>query len=270
MCMLYSLSSCYNTARPRLFMKDITPILSSLGLLDSEIKTYLGALENGPSSAQDLAKINGLSRQATYVAIESLTKRGLMSSVMRGKKRFYAAESPEKLLTYAKQKEWELKQKVKDLEATLPELEMQAGGERPVVRMFEGKQGLRAIIKDKKKTKHDHLMEISDLDALYKVLTPEDLRTLRQGLDKRKVKIDGLYVGTPGKKVISTSHRTMISDEYAGFASDISIYGNKVSLTTFVGKMYSVIIESEPIAKGLEVLFELALKGAKKEQKNTG
>lgn len=248
-------------------MKDISPILSSLGLLESETKTYLGAFENGPSSAQDLAKHTGLSRQATYVAIETLTRRGLMSSVLRGKKRFYAAESPDKLLTYAKQKERELKEKVKDLEDTLPELEMQAGGERPIVRMFEGKQGLRAIIEDKKDTKHDYLMEISDLDALYKVLTPDDLQSLRQGLEKRKVRIDGLYTGTPGKKVVSTTNRIMLPDGMSGFSSDISVYGNKISLTTFVGKMYSVIIESEHLAKALEILFELAIKGSRRNEK---
>lgn len=245
-------------------MKDISPILSSLGLLDSEIKTYLGAFENGPSSAQDLAKISSLSRQATYVAIETLTRRGLMSSVTRGKKRFYAAESPEKLLTYAKQKERELKQKVKDLEETLPELEMQAGGERPVVRMFEGKQGLRAIIEDKKSTPHTYSMEISDLDALYKVLTPEDLTTLRQELKRKKTKVTGLYAGVPGKKIVPDSSRIMLKGKHKEFASDISVYGNKITLTTFVGKMHSIIIESKPLAKALEVLFELAFKGAKK------
>lgn len=243
-------------------MKDITPILSSLGLQNSEIKTYLSAFENGPSSAQDLAKLSSLSRQATYVAIETLTKRGLMSSVMRGKKRFYAAESPEKLLTYAKRKERELKEKVKDLEETLPELEMQAGGERPIVRMFEGKQGLRAIIEDKKNTKFDSTMEISDLEALYRVLTPEDLKTMRTELGKRKVKITGLYTGVPGKKVVEDTIRIPLPKKYAGFASDISVYADRVTLTTFEGKMYSVIIESEPLAKALTVLFELAVKGS--------
>jgi len=70
-------------------MKDITPILKSLGLLDSEVKTYLASLENGPETVLDLAKLTKLSRQAVYSAIDALTERGLMSSALRGKKRYY-------------------------------------------------------------------------------------------------------------------------------------------------------------------------------------
>src|SRR5512142_2814354 len=129
-------------------MKDIAPILKSLGLLDSEVKTYLKALENGPGTVLDLAKSTNLSRQAVYVAINSLTERGLMSSALRGKKRFYAAEHPSKLLEYAKRRNEEMKAQTQDLERLLPEIEMQAGGERPVVKLFEGREGLKAIIAD--------------------------------------------------------------------------------------------------------------------------
>lgn len=249
-------------------MKDISPILQSLGLLDSEIKTYLGVLTKGPSVVLDLSASTGLSRQATYTAIEALTERGLMSSVLRGKKRYYAAEPPDKLLSYAKRRESEMKTRIKDLQDVLPELKMQTGGERPVVRMFEGKEGLKAIVEDKKVTKHDTVREISDLEALYNVLKPEDLEAMRNELNRKKVKISGLYAGVPGKKVVSDTTRIFLPKELSGFASDIGVYGNKVSLTTFEGKMYSVIVESEPLTKALGILFDLAIKGAKDLPRN--
>ena len=129
-------------------MKDISPILKSLGFLDSETKTYLAALSMGPSTVIDLTKQVKLSRQAVYVAIESLTERGIMSSTLIGKKRFYAAEKPEKLLAYAKRRESELDEHVKDLEKAIPDLELRTGGERPSVKVLEGKEGLRAYLVD--------------------------------------------------------------------------------------------------------------------------
>lgn len=126
-------------------MKDISSILHSLGFLDSEIKTYTSALEHGPATVIDLTKHTRLSRQATYVVIDQLTKRGLMSSVVRGKKKYYVAEDPEKLLSYAQRREVEIKERIRDLESVLPELKMKVGGEKPIVKLFEGKEGARAV-----------------------------------------------------------------------------------------------------------------------------
>lgn len=245
-------------------MKDIAPILRSFGLLESEIKTYMAALENGSGTVLDLAKLTKLSRQAVYVAIDALTARGLMSSALRGKKRFYAAEHPDKLLAYARRHENEVKEKMKDLERILPEIELQIGGERPVVRVFEGKEGMRAIIEDMRMTRSKESVEISDLEAMYKVLTPDDLKAMRIEVKKSGSHVRGLYAGTPGEKVVSVD-RFSLPKEFWGFKSNIGIYGeDKIALVTFEGKMYSVVIESKALTKALRTLFELAFKGGAK------
>lgn len=244
-------------------MKDISPTLQSLGLLESEVKTYLAALERGPSAAADLAKATSLSRQAVYTAIDSLTERGLMASVARGKKSLYAAESPTKLLTYAKRREAEMRGRIRDLEQAVPELELRTGGERPVVRMFEGKEGLRAIIEDMREHKTKRSVEITDLDAMYRVLSPEDLKAMREELTKHGTKVRGIYAGAPGPRKVDAD-RIMLEDKDGGFRSNIGIYGDHIALVTFEGKMHSIIIESGSLTKAMRLLFELAFKGAKK------
>lgn len=241
-------------------MKDISPILQSLGLLDSEIKTYLGALKSGPSTVIDLAKATGLSRQATYTAIQALTDRGLMSSVQRGKKSMYAAEAAEKLLSYAQRRQDDLHARVEELQAVIPELKLQSGGAQPAVRMYEGKEGLRALIDDFRTTGVTSALEMTDLDAMYSVLTPEDLAEMRKALAKSKVQIRGMYAGTPGKTDVLVN-RTLLPKEYGGFATDIGVRGDRVAFATFKGKMYSVVIDSPEIAKAMRTLFELAFKG---------
>jgi sugar-specific transcriptional regulator TrmB len=245
-------------------MKDISPVLQSLGLLDSEIKTYLTALENGPGTVLELAKTTGLSRQAVYVAIDSLSKRGLMSSALRGKKRFYAAEHPDKLLAYAKRRDTEMHERVKDLERMLPELELMSGGEKPVVRVFEGKEGIREIIEDMRTSDYKKSVEIADLDAMYKVLNTEDLASMRTELKRRGTTVRGLYAGLPQRSVVK-AERYALPEELSDFRSNIGIYGDKIALVTFEGKMYSVLIESKALTKALRNLFEMALRGAEKK-----
>lgn len=245
-------------------MKDISPILKALGLLDSETKLYLRALEDGPGTVLDLAKATGLSRQAIYVAIESLTLRGLMSSALRGKKRFYAAEHPDKLLDYAKRRDAEMRERVQDLERLLPELELRVGGEKPIVKLFEGKQGLRAVILDMQASKAKDNLEIADLEAMRAVLKPEDLEPMRKELKKLGAHVRGIYAGEPSGKTLP-SERFFLPASAGGFKSNVTVYGDKVAMVTFEGKLYSVIIESAALAKALKTLFRLALEGGAKD-----
>ena len=238
-------------------MKDISSLLQTLGLLESETKTYEAALHLGPSTVLDLTKKTKLSRQATYVAINRLVDLGIMSSVLVGKKRFFAAEHPEKLLAYAKRHSHELNEKVKDLENMLPELALRIGGNRPAVRLFEGKEGLKAIIEDMRRAQFDDIVEIADVDALYTVLSPEELAPLRAELKRRRVKIKGMYSGTMGENNVS-ANRLTLPEKYKDFKADIGIYGDRIELITFEGKMYAVIIENKALAQTLRILFELA------------
>ena len=242
-------------------MKDISIILRSLGFLESETKTYLAALKLGPSTVIDLTRQVHLSRQAVYTAIESLSERGIMSSALVGKKRFYAAERPDKLLAYAKRREVDLEGNIQDLEKALPELELQAGGEKPVVRVFEGKEGLRAFITDVQLTKPKEVFEIADLEAIKQIMTIDDLKPVREELRKHKTLRNAIYAGEPYGQ--PEGPRYFLPKEKSGFKTDIVLYENRAAFITLEGKMNTFIIESPALVRTLKILFELALKTAK-------
>ena len=239
-------------------MKDIKQILSSLGLLDSEIKTYLAALRNGPSTVLDISKGTQLSRQATYTAIEQLSNRGLMSTIQRAKKQFYVAEEPGKLLAYAKRREDELKERVKDLKAAIPSLKLQVGGEQPVVRMYEGKEGIKSVLEHVTDTRPKYMDEIGDLDAVFSVLDLDDLKPFRNVLDKIKTKKRSIYSGTP-QTPGPVPGRYFLESKYKGFKTNVFILPDKVILFTLAGKIYSTVIENAEIAETMHILFDLAL-----------
>ncbi len=245
-------------------MTPITPILKSLGLLESEIKTYMAALENGAGTAVDLSKQTGLSRQAVYSAIESLTERGIMSSVMHGKKKLYSAEDPVKLLAYARRREQEMKEHLRDLERSIPELKLQMGKDRPVVKVFEGKEGIRAVIEEMKEVKSNVSQEISDLDALKTILTPDDLKPLRQQVKKQHIRGEGIYSGMIGRPN-PNAERYLLPPELGHFKSNISIYDDKFVLVSFEGRLTAIVIESATLTRALRVLFQLAFETARRK-----
>lgn len=244
-------------------MKDIKQILSSLGLLDSEIKTYLTALKSGASTVLDLSKSTKLSRQGVYTAIQQLTDRGLMTSVQKGKKQFFSAEDPDKLLLYAQRKEKDLEERIKDLKKSLPDLKLQVGGDKPTVRYFQGKEGLRAIIDEMMAGSTSKVYEIADLDAMRKVLSKDDLTPLRNTNIKKKKKVYGFYSGKFEKSGVETTYYPL-PKEYSNTKSSIILYGDNIALVTFEGNMHSIMIESKPLANTLRILFELSQKASKK------
>lgn len=244
-------------------MKDISPILKSLGFLDSEISTYLVALKNGPGTVLDITKKTKLSRQATYTAIEALIGRGIMSSALVGKKRFYVSERPEKLLAYARRHEAEVAEMVKDLSVAVPELELEAGGESLVVRSFEGKEGLKAFIDDIHITKPKDVYEIADLKAVAAIFNKEDLRPVQDELIRLGTKRHFIYSGNP--LIERSSHnRYFLPAEISDFKTDLIIYGDKIAFITFEGKINTVIVESAALARTIKIVFSMALEEAKK------
>ena len=241
-------------------MRDIAPILRSLGLLESEVLVYLAALELGPATVLDLARATHLSRPATYTSVDSLGKRGLMSAVTEGRKRLFAAEHPDRLLAYAKRQEAAFAEQVADLQRTLPELALRVGGAKPVVKSFEGKEGVRAIIDDLRETRPTAIDEFTNMSAMLAVLSPGDLAPARAELEKIGTKVRGLYVGATA--VAPYTDARVLPDAYAKFAGDVEIYGEKVALITFSGKFHSVIIEDATIAQTMRTLFNLAWQAA--------
>jgi hypothetical protein len=205
-----------------------------------------------------------LSRQAVYVAIESLSARGIMSNALIGKKRFYSAERPEKLLAYAKRRETEMDEHIKDLEKALPDLELSVGGERPTIKVLEGKEGLRAYLVDLNKENPKVIHELTDRAALLRVVNQDtDLEPVKKHLLKTNSFLKAMYSG-PINGNRPNSEIYELPKEYSNFGADITVYGNTIVLVSLGGKMQTVIIEDGRLAEAMRILFEISLKEAKK------
>ncbi len=234
-------------------------LLRSLGFNDSEASLYLVSLENGPAAVQDLAKKANVSRVTAYAAIESLIKDGLMSTVQKGKKNLYVAEAPERLLSFVSTRLKSMETTLREIESSIDDLKLRQRGEKPVVKLFEGREALKAIQNDILVIKPKTIDEFGNYDAIRDAYNPqEELEPFYKEITKLKAqsrlvflsKNQQLGPAQPNKRV------RLLSPEKHQFGGDVLIYGNKVALSTFHGKQISVLIESRELAETMRALFD--------------
>ena len=244
--------------------------LKKLEFSDKEAKVYLALLELGEAPVQQISEKAKVNRATTYVVLEALQKRGVVSTVEKDKKVIFAAESPRALLRLFRTQEQELKEKQEAFKKVMPEFEamFNLSAEKPTVRFFEGREGVRAVSEDILQSGAKVLYDIYPLEyvdqirALFPDEENEDFLKKRQELG---ITIRSIYTGdAPFEGFKLKGERKFVPRNKFPLAGDILIYRDRVALTTLRGKVISVIIESQEIADTMRLVFELAWLGADK------
>lgn len=242
--------------------------LKKLGLSEKEAMVYLALLELGEASVQNIAKKAKVNRATTYVVLETLQKKGIVTMIKKNKKIIFAAENPRALLRLFRSQEQELKEKQEEFKKSLPELEalFNLAAEKPIVKFFEGTEGVRAIREDILASGAKIIYDIYSLEyveqirALFSKEENEEFLRKRQELG---LTIRSIYAGD--RDTVTDfklkGERKLVPKDKFPFSADILVYNNRIALTTLRGKVISVIIESKEISDTIRIVFELAWLG---------
>ena len=138
---------------------------------------------------------------------------------------------------------------IKEIIAAADDLHMMRKGEKPMVKMYEGKEGLYSMLQDIVKTAPTVIDEITNEDVVASVFTDED----ELGTKTRLLSISK----DPGPTRKKTSRRLIARNDLR-FNGDIAVYDSKIALYTWRGKMMSVLIESKDLADTVRALFQMA------------
>jgi len=250
-------------------MEDFIRELRHFGFSDKEAAVYLAALELGPAPVQDIAHKSRVNRATTYVMIEALVKRGLMSTVVKGKKRLYVAETPERLRTILRLQRQELAEQESELSIFLPSLLalFNAEGAKPQIRYLEGSEGMQTARETFMNLTGEvvQLVPYDDLQAFPEIINKQaehlaevmkNAPRIRALLVMRDPKIDNL------PRVERNAVRVIPADAFPIHA-EITVRANHVFMFSYKTSMLSVIVISQEIADSLRALFELAWEGTK-------
>src|SRR3989344_4183249 len=172
--------------------------LKHLGLSENEAKIYMAMLELGPSVVVEIARKAQINRPTTYVQIESLKKKGLVSTQAKGKKQLFIAESPDKLELLIEGELKAVENKKNELNNFLPELLnlFNTSDQRPHVKFFEGKEGILALQKEFLKTDGAPIYGITSLDNVFELFPESENSYTKKRVHK---KIPSKIIYTSGK-----------------------------------------------------------------------
>lgn len=245
--------------------------LQEIGLAEKEAAVYAALLQVESDSVLDIAKKTKINRTTIYPVLESLAKKGLITEVRVDKKIRFQAEPPERLETYVERQKVVLNEQGRRLKDIIPQLKsvQREVGERPVVKYFEGREGIISSLEDFFSTNDEggeaYLLYSKDLlQGLFTDKEQEKFRSLRL---KQHIKTKVLYT-TAGIERPSDNmgQRIRIDGKKYPISCDISIYKDRVRINTLGKSLSGIYILSQDLADTLRSLFDIAFDQLKKEE----
>ena len=233
--------------------------LLASGLNENESAIYLSALELGETTVSRLAKKAGVKRTTTYLVLESLKEKGLISSLKKESASVFFAEDPKKLHVIMEERKEKIDKIMPQLLAFTNLID-----KKPEIRYFEGSEGIKEIYRDSLKYPDSEMLTwyAQNFSTHF-----EEKFFLEEYIPKRLKKKIWVRAILPDSQIIrewiknDQSHlrkSKLISAEKYPISIELNMYGkNKVGIVSYEEQI-SIIIESQKIHASLKSMFELA------------
>lgn len=253
----------------------ILETLQKIGFSDKEAKVYMQLIRLGSQPVSIISEKAEINRTTTYDIIQSLTKKGLISSIKKGSVTYFKPLDPKELLNYLEREKVEETKKIekqqKEIEALLPALISLENPEstKPKVAFYEGEKGMRQAYEDTL-TSSETILAYANVEDMHNGLPnffPEYYQ--RRGVEK-KIHIKAI---SPDNKISRERHKKdkvenremlLIPKEKFDFSPEINIYDDKVLFASWREKM-AIIIKSKEIADFHKKMYKLCWAQAKIE-----
>ncbi len=231
--------------------------LIEAGLTQNEAKVYLAMLNLGSSSVNSISRKAEVHRVNTYDIIERLVQKGLVSSVVKGAKKFYEPASPDRILTILQRKQEEVNQVMPELM-----LDFQMRKDKQDVFVFKGVDGVATAYDMMIKERKD-LYAIGGQGSNRKYLKHRHIKFDNERR-KKGVKIYGLYYESlRGKKLgDDTWFIRFLPDEFKSPVM-IDICGDLVVQLLSTNDIMAIVIKNKHIADGYRKHFKFMWEFAK-------
>lgn len=238
-------------------------LLQKLGLSETEARLYLAILELGSGTVAAIAKSSGLYRPTVYKMLPMLIGKNLIARSQLGKRTVYLAERPTALTALFEG----LRQ---NLEGALPGLLRlyTSTGQKPTIRFFEGKAGVRRVYTDLFET-------VKKGEVIYRYESPRDYKKNKRYYPRLYLEIAGRKLHSDIEKFVITNKKTHDArseqlERYSKYVPPSAdpfeynitqlIYRDKVAFIDYDAETAS-IIESPKFAQFQRQIFKLLFSG---------
>lgn len=224
-------------------------IIKQVGLSDNEAEIYLLLLGLGEALASEIAEKSKISRPHIYDTIAKLIDKGLASYVIKNNRKYFKPANPEVLLDLLKSKEMSLQEALADLKKLYA-----PSKEKPVVEVYEGKEGLKTILKDVlREGKEIHAFGPT---AKWQEEVPIALQQYMK--ERKRIGFKGKMITPEGSSVLDTplNEYKTIPKEHSSPATTF-MYGDKTCIIMWVETPIGIIIKNNELADSMRSYFNL-------------
>ncbi|MBU2565971.1 hypothetical protein KKG46_00225 [Patescibacteria group bacterium] len=243
------------------------PLLLELGLNETEAHIYEALLTKGPMTGSKIAEFSGIGRGNVYNAMQTLKAQHLVTE-KEGKIAVFEAAPPSSLeMMLTKQKN-----KIEQISASfgniLPLLssDYRLSTGKPIVRVFEGIEGLKEIYND----------TLLQTDTIYALVSPDEpapqlfdwlTTTYVKKRVNKQIPVNVVVNGTASQTsdYIAKNERELRTAKFVKnldykFSGEIDVFGDKVAFIAYKeNELIGTIIENASIASTLRSTIKLLL-----------
>lgn len=241
-------------------------MLEKIGLSKKEGDTYLAALEYGPATITDIARLTGHKRSTLYNVMHDLLQKGMIVLTRRNNRTLYDAEKPKKLLTMLHSRE-------RELESFLPKLDAIRNAKQsiPQVEIYEGEEALKNIYAEiynslNVRDETCFLTSIKDLQMRAPFALDEYVRNMQgKNFKVRELILDDdqgrRYV--KNLRIRNMKHPIRLISIDFPIHNDIVIFADKLAIFSLKNRGSSTVLANPEVSTTIKSLYEWTWKNAK-------
>jgi len=225
-----------------------TAILEEIGLTKGEVAAYLALLELGSATVGPIVDKAGVSYSKVYDILERLIDKGLVSYVLREKKKHFEAAPAERIMEYMEEKQRSMSVQKEELQALLPALKLRQGLARFAAEatIYKGLKGLETAFRSSQT-----LLDDND-EILIIAGTQGPTVNLFLGKFAKACRPDGLRAITNDKNI--PWQKSKLTTQ--ALSATIAVFRNRTIILPAGREIVLFLIESKEVAESFRTQFE--------------
>lgn len=253
-------------------MKTTRELLYSIGLTKEESFVYETLLTASSFTPTLLSIKTKIPRTSLYRSLLSLSVKGLVSEIIKGKRKVYKAESPKQLESLLREQHNELDLLQKQLSTKLPQLVevFKKSSLRSQASFFEGDESVTNIYRDQVLEKGYEKLAFANIRMVTNLLPKEFIEYYQKSKQNQKINTRIIAPDTKeDREMIELTYRSIqkkyrpeikfLSAQVFPYEGDISVYGkNKLSAINLrSNNPIGVIVEDQTLHDMFKAMFNI-------------
>lgn len=246
-------------------------ILRELDLHPTSSKIYRELLEHGGTTARILSERLSVTRPSTYDHLAILKKKGLIVERKVDNKTFFSVDDVRHIGHALTDKISILSEQEKLFSTMLPSLLKQTKTDTPVIKFFEGKEGLEHLLHDVLWNTGETMYTMWPHEEVERVLGKDFLIRFNDKRIREKIAVRALWPHTmkPKEGYVWKDKDALIERKYTPqgitWAMGYTIYGDKVSFISSHKEVFGFIVHSREFALLMRLQFDAMWKMSKEK-----